>query len=199
MNACKLLLSTISAAVLLAALAGSASARNFSSTSQTFRVAFRTVTVRGMFGVSNCPLTLEGSLHARTISKVNDNLVGYITRAVRGACGSEASTTVLTETLPWPLRYGTFTSALPNITSITLHILEFSYRIQELLRTCLVRSSGENRVVFPILRDTTSRALTTAELIGNVITDCGTNAVFSSTRDPVTVLNSSSRITITLI
>jgi hypothetical protein len=199
MKACKLLLSAIGAALLLGALAGVASARNLSTTSQTFRVAFRTLTVRGMFGVTNCEITLEGSLHARTIAKVNDTLIGYITRATRGTCGAEGGTTILTETLPWRVLYGTFNGVLPNISAITTHIVDFSYQIRERTRTCLARSLPENRIVMPFLRDTTSRALTIAELIGNIITDCNEFAVFSSTRDSVTVLNSSARITVTLI
>ena len=198
MKACKLLLVAIGAALLLGGLVGAASARSFSTTSQTFRVAFRTVTARGLFGISNCPVTLEGSLHSRTIPKVNDTLMGYITRASLGTCGPEAMVTILTETLPWHVRYGFFNGALPNITAISAHILEFSYRIRD-TRTCLARTGSENRIVITFLRDTTTRALTTTELIGNIITDCNEFAVFSSTRDPVTVLNSSSRITVTLI
>ena len=91
MKLSKLLLATIGAAVLLGALVGSASAGRFSTSSQTWRAAFRTVTFRGGFGDMKCSVTLEGSLHTRTIAKTAGLLIASMTRS-----GCLASSTIVT-------------------------------------------------------------------------------------------------------
>lgn len=197
MKLSKLLLATIGATVLLGALVGSASARSFSTSSQTLRAAFRTVTFRGAFGNIRCPVTLEGSLHSRTIAKVAGSLIGYITAAALGACES-GSATILTATLPWHVRYASFTGTLPNIATIRINVINASFQVREPAFTCLARSTEASPAVGTFTREA-GGALTTAAISGSVPTSCGINGSFESTVDPVTVLNSSTRITVTLI
>jgi hypothetical protein len=97
----------LSAAVAIAVMAlnvTTATARTLSiGPSQQFRETFNDI--ESSFGEirNDCRLTLEGSLHARTIAKVAGALLGYITRFATGQCTQ--GTTILTETLPWHVRY----------------------------------------------------------------------------------------------
>jgi hypothetical protein len=197
MKLSKLLLATIGATVLLGALVGSASARTLSTSSTTLRSAFRTVTFNGAFGSIRCPVTLEGSLHSRTITKLRGSLIGYITRADLGACETGRAT-ILRETLPWHARYESFSGTLPNITRITIHVIGSSFRIQEPFAGCLARSTVESPAIGVFEREA-GGALTGSEIQGSIPTTCGITGSFSSTRDAPTVLNSAARITVTLI
>jgi hypothetical protein len=194
----KALLAIAGATMLLGALASAASARNLSASNQTLRVAFREIRFSGVFGNINCTVTVEGSFHQRTQAKVAGSLVGYITRADLGPCSAGVGT-VLRETLPWHIRYASFTGALPNITAFRANAIGVSFRVTEPFATCLARSTAESPAVVTFNRDTVTQALTTAELGGSLPTSCGANGTFTSTRDNVTVLNSATRITLTLI
>jgi hypothetical protein len=191
MRLSKLLLATIGATVLLGALVGSASARSFSSTSQTLRSTFSRVRFSGVFGSITCHVTLEGSLHTRTIAKVAGTLIGYITAANLGEC-AEGSATILRETLPWHVRYLSFTGTLPAITSLSINVIGASFRVREPLATCLARSTPESPSVGTFNREA-GGALLTAEISGTIPTSCGANGSFASDRGAVTVLNSTTR------
>ncbi|HEU4650520.1 MAG TPA: hypothetical protein VFS49_03810 [Croceibacterium sp.] len=198
MKLSKLLLATIGAAVLLGALVGSASARNLSSSSQTLRSQFREVRFNGAFGNITCQVTLEGSLHSRTITKSAGSLIGYITRADLGPC-QEGRATILRETLPWHARYARFAGTLPNITSLGITVTGASFRIQEPLAGCLARTTAESPANGNFTRNTATGALTGATIGGSIPTSCGITGSFESSTGTVTVLNSSTAITITLI
>jgi hypothetical protein len=194
----KTLFAIVGAAVLLGALASAASARNLSSSSQTLRASFREITFNGAFGNITCAATVEGSFHSRTQAKVAGSLVGYITRSDLGPC-AEGRVTILRETLPWHIRYSSFTGALPNITAFRASVIGVSNRIQEPFAGCLAASTAANPVTITFNRETVTGALTTATIGGTVPTSCGINGTFSSSVSPVTVLNSATRITLTLI
>lgn len=197
MKLSKLLLATLGAAMLLGACVGSSSARSFSTSSQTWRVAFRSVTFRGAFGNMRCPVTFEGSFHARTIAKVSGALVGDITAAALGACET-GSATLLTASLPWHARYASFTGTLPNITSTRVNVIGYGFQRREPAFTCLARSTEASPLVITYNREA-GGALTTASLSGSIPSSCGINEALETTVDPITVPNSSTRITITLI
>lgn len=111
----KTVLAFPAALVLLFALASAASARSYSSSSQTFRQTWSAVTFRsGEMEMGRCALTLEGSFHSRTIAKVANSLIGYLNRQT-STC---TRATIMGETLPWHARYESFTGTLPNITLI---------------------------------------------------------------------------------
>lgn len=194
----KLIIATFGATILLGAFVANASAGNLSTTSQTFRAAFSAVTFRALFGSWECQITLEGSLHARTIAKVVDSLIGYITEATLGLCNTMTAT-ILRETLPWHVRYEAFAGVLPNILRIFSRIIGFRIQFREPGFTCLATSTEEGPALLTFSRTTATGALTAAALGGvNIETTCGRNLALESGA-PVTVLNSTTRVTVTLI
>jgi hypothetical protein len=192
-------LAIIGATVLLGALTASASARTLSTSSQTLRAAFSAVTFRGAFGNIVCAVTVEGSFHSRTQAKVVNSLTGLITRAELGTCAT-GSVTLLRETLPWHIRYDSFTGVLPNITNVKARVVGVMARAREPLITCLLTSTEEAPATITFNRDVATRAITTAQIGGTGIeTTCGRAGTFESDRANVTVLGAATRITLTLI
>jgi len=136
----KLLLGALTAALVLGAAVGSASARRIQLSDQTFRAiwnplvfsnAAESIEVR-------CAVTLEGSFHSKTLSKVNEQLVGYVTSAKvaeAGCAGGRAR--ALTETLPWHIRYESFAGTLPIITSISVRLVGASFLVEVFGVSCL--------------------------------------------------------------
>jgi hypothetical protein len=201
----KALLAVVGAAALLGALVGFASARRLSSSSQTFRMMFSRLEWENGFVRARCPVTLEGSLHARTIAKVSGTLVGYITSVPRGMCTLNTMT-VLTETLPWHVRYSAFAGGLPTIFNLTLHVIGFSIRAHEAINelNCLSTPSTAERPVRLIVGRELSGALREPVIGGEVPSEAA--CINSPGRysngegiSNVTALNSSARVTLTLI
>jgi hypothetical protein len=123
-NRSKLVFAALTAALIFGA-AVSASANRLANSSSTFRTTFATLefSAAGFFNI-RCPLTLEGRYHSRTISKVNEALIGYVTSAfIRNEACTGGHFTILAGSLPWHVRYASFTGTLPNITTITQHII----------------------------------------------------------------------------
>jgi hypothetical protein len=196
MKYCKLLLAVVGASVLLGALVSSASAGRISITNQSIRATFPRVDFRGVFTTS-CEVTLEGSLHSRTFTKVR-RLIGYITRAiVHQPCrNNEAS--ILTETLPWHVEYESFEGTLPNITRISTHVIGSSFVVEEPFSTCLARSTRE-RAAFGDYTVGAGGVITRADIGGTVPTNCGFNGEFTGPSGSFTLLNSTAAITVRLI
>jgi hypothetical protein len=142
MNRWKPLLATLGVATLLCAAVGAASARNLSLSTQTLRATWQNLEVSEMFGVIvRCQLTLEGSLHARTHVKVVGTLIGYVNRAAMSCPVFEWR--LLTETMPWHVRYRLFAGTLPNIASWWTSIVGFAIGIRSSLgMSCLGRSTA---------------------------------------------------------
>ena len=199
MKLSKLLLATIGATVLLGALVSSASARNASVSNVSLRSTFRAVTFEGAFGRIVCEVLLEGSLHNRTFAKRVGSLIGYITQAILRPCAT-GTATILRETLPWHVRYAGFSGTLPNITSITIHVINSSFRVREPFATCLARSTEARPAVGTFNRDPGTRRITSAEIGGTVPTDCfGQEGSFRSDRGTVSLVGNTTAITVTLI
>jgi hypothetical protein len=126
----KLLIATLTSALLLAALVSSTSANRLSSNESGFRITYSPLSFTPSFGTAaRCRVTLEGSLHSRTLSKVAGALIGFISRASVGPCES-GTARVNTETLPWHMQYASFSGTLPNITSIAHNLLRPSFTVQ---------------------------------------------------------------------
>jgi len=198
----KPLLAVVGAAVLLGALVGAATAGRLSTSSQTLRATFASLEFAGAFGTTRCPVTVDGSFHSRTTSKVASSLVGQITRAVIGTC-ARGSATVLTETLPWHVRYASFSGTLPNISSIQATIVGVASRIREEVGgvACLSRTTVEEPATMRFNREA-GGTVTSAVLGGTVRAgaEClEVSASFIGTSNSLTVLNNTTRITITLI
>lgn len=146
------------AALGLALAVGSASANRLSYSSQLFRIIWTSLTFSeagGNFPIS-CPVTLEGSFHSTTFSKVRELLVGFITRAsVNNAGCTEGQATILSESLPWHVRYQSFTGTLPAITGVRHYLIGAAFQIEPGLGIrCLARSSE----AFPAAGDATREA-----------------------------------------
>ncbi|MGN6189049.1 MAG: hypothetical protein ACTHOE_09130 [Conexibacter sp.] len=202
MKLCKLLLAAVGATVLLGALVSTASATRLESSSQTLRTAFTSVRFRETFGsTTDCAVTLEGSLHSRTIQKVAGTLIGYITRADLGPCAGTGTATILTETLPWHVRYLAFSGTLPNITRLIINVIGSAFRVRfPTGSNCLARSTPEEPAIGTFERDITTRELTAAEIGGRIRTSClNISGTFESSRNRPTVLGGTAGITVTLI
>jgi len=125
----KLVITALVAALSLAAFVSSASARNLSQNEQRFRITYSPLSFVPSFGTTaRCRVTLEGSLHTRSIAKVNESLIGYINSAVVGTCES-GSARANTETLPWHITYNGFTGTLPNITGLIQNLHGSSFEV----------------------------------------------------------------------
>lgn len=147
----KVMLAGLAAALLMGLAAGAATAGKFSTSNSRFRMTWRNLKIYGEMGPMNppveCPVTLEGSFHSATIRKVVDALIGNVSRAiVNGALPPcvGGRMTLLQETLPWHVTYGSFRGTLPAITSIGVAIRGVSVRedIALLGITCLYRDRG---------------------------------------------------------
>ncbi|MGN6189503.1 MAG: hypothetical protein ACTHOE_11425 [Conexibacter sp.] len=197
---------------LLAATVGAASARNFSFSSQTERIAFAELKFTGGEITVSCRLTLEGSFHSRTTAKIREALVGAVTAVTGGhPCnGGEAFAFNGVErtpnTLPWHIQYDSFEGTLPSsISGITLILSRFRFLIQQPL-ICSASYGNETDKVFirvnlasgviqegaPIAgRNTVTRVTTLSGICPATGTMTGGGAF--------TVLNSTNRVTVTLI
>jgi hypothetical protein len=200
------------AAVLLGALVGTASAGRLSLSSQTIRMTWASLTFSGGFGTVRCAVTMEGSFHSRTIAKTRESLIGYITNArISHPCSAGAAWAHSGETnevlggtvsnrLPWHIRYASFTGTLPNITSMNVEVVGIAYLIREPVFGVLCEYAGGAegrggllwRIEFwPILAVTYAATETVSTNGCPNLTTNGTGRV--------TVLNSSTGITLTLI
>src|SRR6476659_5905806 len=179
----QVLLTAVSAVVLLGSLvSASASGRSFSVDNQQLRAAFRELALKEGGGASlNCRVTLEGSLHARTIAKVLGSLIGYITRATLGQCVT-GTATMLTSTLPWHVRYSGFEGRLPEITSVIYHVIGLALkdRLSNGL-TCLFSTETNEPGVGRLHFDASASNHVRMGIEGRIRTSClGISATLSS-------------------
>jgi hypothetical protein len=150
----KLALTALAAALVLGALVSDAGARRFEVSNQHFRAVFAELkTIGSVFGIEiACAVTLEGSVHSRTISKVSGQLIGYITRAIVTHPCTEGEMFVLNgfepiedlavadQTLPWHVRFNSFAGTLPNISRLNVQVIRYSILISTPLEECLYQS-----------------------------------------------------------
>ncbi len=131
----------LTATAALALAGGIAQAIQLSIGEQSFRSVWAPARFTFSGVTVTCNVTLEGSLHAATFAKVERSLVGTISRATVNACNA-GTMTVLAETLPWHLQYGSFTGTLPNISTMNLRVIGMSASWTFLGVTCLGRSEA---------------------------------------------------------
>jgi hypothetical protein len=139
----KLILAGLTAALVMAFAANSASARNLSiSHGELWLVTWTQLQFRSALGTAvECDVTLDGSFHYRTFIKLRDTLVGYITRAIAGHCLT-GSATILTTNLPWHIRYQSFEGTLPNILGVRLRLILAEFRLRTSIGECLARTTA---------------------------------------------------------
>jgi hypothetical protein len=203
MKLSKLVLAVAASTVLFGALTATASARILSISNQQYRVTWNRLNFTGGFGTVECQVTLEGSLHSRTIAKVLNLLIGYITTAkIRNPCirGEE---TILTETLPWHIRYAGFLGTLPNITGIRTNIIGAGFRLREPTfgATCLTLTTAAEPWIATFNRNTTTRQITSITLGVNILCRGSFEGAgsFSGDSNPPTLLVGGALIFVTLI
>jgi hypothetical protein len=137
----RLVFAALTAAVVLGGAVGTASARRLEISNQAIRAVWATLKFAPSPTSSinaRCPVTLEGSFHSKTISKVSGQLVGYITRAENAngtvpPCryeGGISELRILRETLPWHVQYSEFRGTLPRITAVSLRLVRASFRLR---------------------------------------------------------------------
>ncbi len=205
---CGLFLTCLATACVLALAVATASANRLSVTNQSISITWSAL--RFNEGRAVCPVTLEGSLHGRTFAKVTSSLIGSIVRARTSRCS--VGTAVLlsaedgqTSTLPWHVRYASFSGTLPAITAMRWHIVGFSYRIVKELELCLYASTAERPALLDLSRGE-GGALTTARFFGteaiplaagNVVV-CEQSGLLGGAGE-VTLQGLPTRVTLTLI
>src|SRR5580765_3632601 len=103
----KLLLAALATTAFMSIAVSSANARRFEISNQRFRAVWTFLEFTANGHVILCPVTLEGSFHSRTLSKVSGQLIGYVTNAFVPAteCVTGGRARALTETLPWHMQY----------------------------------------------------------------------------------------------
>jgi len=200
-SSAKLGLTALTAAMLLATAVGAASARNLSVSSQNLRATWSRFELISSLVTIRCPLTIEGSLHSRTIAKIRGDLIGAVTRV---SIKEESCTNgrLQATSLPWHITYESFTGSLPtSISAIQLLLARFRFSF-ELLGRCEYGTATDNIVLSSRLRllETTSIApVVGANTINRAEGACSETATLVGPEGIVTQLNSSARIRVTLI
>jgi hypothetical protein len=131
----KLLLTALTAALVMAATVGTASARNLSISEQRFRAVWTPLEFTAIGGLIRvrCNVTLTGSFHYRSIVKSRGALIGFVTSAAltRPCTGGEAwilnGSERATNTLPWHVQYDSFRGTLPRLEGVRLALVGASF------------------------------------------------------------------------
>jgi hypothetical protein len=156
----RLAIAAIASIAALAAMVGAAAARRFEVSEQQFRATFEQFGYNGGGVNVLCRVTLSGSFHSRTISKVCGQLIGYITQAslARPCIQGEAwvlngverlsDGTTSSNTLPWHVRYMSFTGTLPSITRIQVAVVGYAFLEICIGSSCLFKSTAERPALF---------------------------------------------------
>jgi len=218
----KLILTALTASLLLSAAVSTASANNLSTSNQNIRATWASLEFAASRElVIRCQVTLEGSFHTRTITKTAGALIGAITKATvnQGACtGGTGSAfngveryngTTSPNTLPWHIQYKSFAGTLPNISAINIALSRFRFGIRDSSSLCTGQyGTAEDSVTASAARELATGAITELTPVE------GENSVHLSRRDggllcpspstmkgvgQVMLLGATTRITITLI
>lgn len=141
----KAALTALATALLLAAAVGGAAARSFSVSNQNIRATWRSLEFQSELVTIRCPVTLEGSLAARTFPKVIGMLIARINvqRVAEGSCVNGRVT------IPpgiWHVSYEAFTGSLPRITSLLT--LMRMLRIRIITAFCTAEYGTESDNIF---------------------------------------------------
>jgi hypothetical protein len=209
-NRTKLLLVALTAAITLGALLSTASANRIAQSNQNFRATWSALRFIGFVTVE-CHVTIEGSFHSRTLAKVAEALVGYVSRATvdEGHC-TGGSARVIQETLPWHLRYQSFTGTLPRISGITDRQVGSGFQVTGVVLgfpvTCQITSTAASPMVGINNVNTTTgqveslRPDETALIpVSSGGGSCGSSGRLAGTSTTLTLLGATTKITVTLV
>jgi hypothetical protein len=205
----KLILASLTATLLMAlAVSSTATARVFSLSNMNFRVVWTSLEFTQPFAFQNvlCSVTLEGTFHSQTISKVEKALIGYVTRAAVVNNCINGRATIHQESLPWHITYNGFAGRLPNITGIRLLLnnARFQIKSNSLLRTCNVSLEALHEARGEVLLSANGEAteLRPDESVSIPTRECEiTEGQFRSEPGDgrITLLGNTTRIRVTLI
>jgi hypothetical protein len=193
-------LAAVIATIALGLAITTASARTFSISNQNIRASFRNLEFEPEgFSTISCRITLEGSFHSRTIAKVRGALIGYLTRVSTNNCNN--GVTILTETLPWHIRYESFSGILPNITLILVRTSPISFQLEFGLGIrCLARGELGVRFIRIVPGGQLRFARIERQSLSLTGAFCPSTLAFRSAEDGlVTLLGNNTLITVTLI
>jgi hypothetical protein len=207
LRAILLSLTALGAASLMGLSVTVASANRISTSNKNLRVVYSALVMTDEEGVGrvSCPVTLEGSFHSTTVSKVSNALIGFVSRAsVTSSSCNGGGATILTATLPWHIMYDSFTGTLPTITGVNTLLTRTAYLVNVFGVNCLYQENGVNRsrgrinvgaggVVGTLTPDANIQL---PKFSGSFL--CPSSAGFQGA-GTVTVLSNTSRITLTLI
>jgi hypothetical protein len=144
----KLMIGGLTVALALAAAVNTATARRFEVSEQHVFGDSPEVTFEAGGTQIVCAVSVEGSFHSKTISKVSGQLVGYVTEViVQHPCrsgelwilnGIEVIQGVRSpNTLPWHVLYLAFRGGLPRITEIEGALIGSKFKIEAVGVLCL--------------------------------------------------------------
>jgi hypothetical protein len=153
----RLLLIGLAATTVLAAFVTSATAGMLSLRGgQQFRAVWGQLEYSDTASANTvrCPVTLEGSFHSLAMRKIQRALIGYVTKAAVGtaACAGGSAAT-LQESLPWHVRYDSFSGTLPSLTALNLQIVGLTFLITSAGSTCRGTTEAANpaRISLPVM------------------------------------------------
>jgi hypothetical protein len=218
----KLVLTALMAMLCLAAMASVAGARRLAFSENHIRAGWpageRVRFNNAEFNIE-CQMTMEGSFHSRTLSKVCGQLIGYITVASlpvecvdannrEGQAGALNGVEFMTNTLPWHVRFDSFTGVLPRIAGIRVQIIGAAFLLHDNTpRFCLYLSDAASPLyaIFELTAgtitamrlDETRPIPKHGELLG---TFClAPNITLSRKATSVEIQRSTTKITVTLV
>ena len=203
----KLLLAGLTVALAFGAFVSASPARRIAPSSRQWRARWNKDEFVGFNGTVECHVTIEGSFHSRTIPKVLEALIGYVSRVtVDETRCTGGSARYLPETLPWHMRYNGFSGMLPEITKIHIRVVGAAYRVQKEGNSCLIVSTAASpmRLWFVVITGGVEESLRfdeTAEIplsSGNSIL-CGNSDRSEGTTNGLTEEAKATKITDTLV
>jgi hypothetical protein len=203
------LLQGLAIACVLAALVESAAANRVEVTNQSIRLVWAELRVFTPDGVSStCPVTLEGTFHARTFAKTSGLLVGYITESkarITDCVFSGGVEGFAFLPVPYHIRWTSFRGTLPRIRKGRFQILGVGIQLRALGVTCLYKSSSAAPLFLELeLNEETGEAIgAEADETAPIPLFEGSffcpEGIRASRRATVTLLNSTNKIRLRLI
>jgi hypothetical protein len=129
----KLALAALAATMLMSFAASTASARRIFLSNQRWLAIWPVLTLSAPTAGNTirCPVTLEGSFHSATLSKVSGQLIGYVTqgRVNEPAC-TGGNARVEAASLPWHTLFISFSGTLPIISSVRLSLINATFEVE---------------------------------------------------------------------
>jgi hypothetical protein len=205
----KLALATLTAAIVLGTAVGTAGARRYELSEQHIRAVWSIFELSDVpqTKLARCPITLEGSFHSKTFSKVSGQLIGFITeaRTSKPGCTTVPRSLWLDEggiaTLPWHVKYVSFSGRLPAIATIKLQVIglgvkfvgtECEFRSEAMRPAVLIANVAAGGTM--TLRFDETVLIPLQSLLG-----CNTQGMLAGTSSTVTVQGRETPITIRLV